>query len=66
MNVMKIVEFEWLKQNNEQLNEADKKRLEELHVFDYIENGEIDMPLTQAVQMMQEVAQIVGKYTISK
>lgn len=59
---MKIKEYEWLRENRQLLSDEDAERLEELNVFQHLEIGKIEMPVTEYVKVLQELSTIVAKY----
>lgn len=62
MNFLKIKEYEWLRKNKDQLSKEDYQRLEELNVFHHLDTGEVEMPVMEYVNILNELSRIVGKY----
>lgn len=59
---MKIIEFEWLKQNADKLSEEDYTRIETMGIFRMIDTGEVNLSLTNFVNVMEELLDIVTPY----
>lgn len=59
---MKIKELEWIISNKEKLSDEDTEVLENYNLFDQYKTGELDLPLSQMMELMSLIIYIKSKY----